>query len=347
MLWVDQKFVGLLSSRFRNFRKVDQYVYNFSCPFCGDSKKNPRKARGYVFRTNEKLRYFCHKCNASMSVRDMVEKLDEHLFVEYIKDTKFGQAPRQETEVDDSKFAVKKPVFTHIAAPMKGVTRLTKLDPDHPALQFVRDRKIPQKHVERLAWAEHFFEFIDGIIPGKYKKRSYDQGRIVIPLRRRDGTVNGFQGRALDNHGLRYVTVSIGDGPLMYGLDAIDTSKTIYAFEGPIDSMFIDNSIAALGSDITGDLLKIGIPKEKFVIVYDNEPRSRHTVKKMRKAVHNGFKICVWPDLGLAKDVNDMVLEEKTTVEEAGKNIRRIIDENTFEGLAAQMAITSWRICRE
>ena len=39
--------------------------------------------------------------------------------------------------------------------------------------------------------------------------------------------------------------------PKLYGLDKVNLTEKIYVVEGPIDSMFIDNSIAMAGADAT------------------------------------------------------------------------------------------------
>jgi len=53
----------------------------------------------------------------------------------------------------------------------------------------------------------------------------------------------------MGNNKLRYVTVRVTDDAMIYGLNLLDLSQTIYVTEGPIDSMFVDNAIAVGGSD--------------------------------------------------------------------------------------------------
>ena len=48
-LAIESKYIRLLSHRLRNFKQKKDYLWNFSCPICGDSKKNLLKARGYVY----------------------------------------------------------------------------------------------------------------------------------------------------------------------------------------------------------------------------------------------------------------------------------------------------------
>jgi hypothetical protein len=43
-LSIDTKYIRLLSTRLRNFKQKKEGLYNFSCPICGDSKKNMTKA---------------------------------------------------------------------------------------------------------------------------------------------------------------------------------------------------------------------------------------------------------------------------------------------------------------
>ena len=128
--------------------------------------------------------------------------------------------------------------------------------------------------------------------------------------------------------------------PKIYGLDTIDTSKNILVVEGPIDSMFLENCVASCGSDITSNLSHIHTDVTSFTVVYDNEPRSPHTVRKMMAAVKHGFPVCIWPESIKFKDVNDMVIGGYSTAD-----IESVISSNTYEGLSAVARISEWRKC--
>ena len=58
--------------------------------------------------------------------------------------------------------------------------------------------------------------------------------------------------------------------PKIFGLDRIDTNKSIYITEGPFDATFIKNSVAMAGSDI--DIRTFGW--SDYIWVFDNEPRN-------------------------------------------------------------------------
>jgi hypothetical protein len=74
-----------------------------------------------------------------------------------------------------------------------------------------------------------------------------------------------------------------------------------------------------------------------MVVVYDNEPRSPETKKKLDKAIINGYSVCVWPSNLVHKDVNDMILGGLSA-----DFVRYIIDTNTHNDLRAKLALNTW-----
>ena len=63
--YIDTKYVNLVSSRLPLFKRKQQGLYNFRCPFCGDSQKSKTKARGYLYQKKTDLFYRCHNCGQS------------------------------------------------------------------------------------------------------------------------------------------------------------------------------------------------------------------------------------------------------------------------------------------
>jgi hypothetical protein len=43
-LWVDIKYANLLGNYLEQYKKLDNYLFNFRCPICGDSKKSKYKS---------------------------------------------------------------------------------------------------------------------------------------------------------------------------------------------------------------------------------------------------------------------------------------------------------------
>ena len=75
------------ASRLDAFKSKGNNHFNFRCPLCGDSKKNLRKARGYLFpgknQFSDTLFFKCYNCNESMSFDKFLAKVDSSLHQEY------------------------------------------------------------------------------------------------------------------------------------------------------------------------------------------------------------------------------------------------------------------------
>ena len=48
--FIDVKYINLLSAKLPKFKRKSDYLFNFRCPHCGDSKKSSTKARGFDYR---------------------------------------------------------------------------------------------------------------------------------------------------------------------------------------------------------------------------------------------------------------------------------------------------------
>ena len=84
MLSLDIKYLRLVSSRLRNFKQKKEGLFNFSCPVCGDSKKNLTKARGYAFAKGNDYFYRCHNCGVSTNVGNLIKHVDTTIYKEYV-----------------------------------------------------------------------------------------------------------------------------------------------------------------------------------------------------------------------------------------------------------------------
>ena len=335
MLYIDAKYVGQISYKLRNFKKKNDYYWNFSCPICGDSKKNELKARGFVYKNQDRLVYKCHNCGVSTSIGGLLKQLDPLVYNEYLLER------YKENTSKHMPHANVKEVVPKIAPEIS--TDLIKagaqsIQSNQEALQYVMSRKIPAERWKDLYYVPKFKEFVNNL-KYTFPDTTYDAPRLIIPFFDEDGKCIAFQGRAFGKEMPKYVTIKLNDKKeKIYGLDRMDHNKRIYVTEGPIDSMFIPNAIAVAGAGF--DTKFIDAIKDSATLIMDNEPRSKEITKFIEKLIDNNYTVCLWPDTIQEKDINEMVL--------AGKSIESIMDTintNTFQGMEAKLQFTQWRKC--
>lgn len=340
MSWLEEKYVGLISARLEKFKRKGN-TYNFRCFVCGDSQKDKNKARGYLYQKKNEFVFHCHNCNISLKFKSFLRRLDPVLADEYSKEAfveskGFTQAPVVAPPIT----SFVKPKF-QTNSPLKGLKRVSQLDPSHPAKLYVQRREIPSNFHYKLFYTPKFKTWVNTLIPQKFAHPENDEPRLIIPFLDRDGELYGFQGRSFKKDGLRYITIMLDESkPKIFGLDSVDFKKQIYIFEGPIDSMFIPNSMAMAGADMFQAQQLLKLDTSNCVIVMDNEPRNEQIVKRIETNITMGFNVCIWPQNIQEKDVNDMVLSGIKPAD-----LQLIIKQHTYSGLAAQMALAAWRKC--
>ena len=339
MDWLEHKYIGMVSSRLDQFKRKSPTLYNFRCPVCGDSQSNKFKARGYIYDRKGKGLFHCHNCNATMAIPNFIKSLDQGLYNEYCVEKLRGEKSPEQQDLEDFVAKMKKPIFMK-EGPLKGLKKVSQLSPDHRVKQLVDARKIPTPFHAKLFCCPNFKQFTNKLVPGKFDEESikHDETRLLIPFFDKNKKVHAYQGRALGNSNLKYITIVLDESvPKVYGLDTVNFNQTVCVMEGPIDSMFVPNSIATAGGDLVSALGTLCASKSSMVIVYDNEPRARDTIRKLDKAIMQGYNVCIWPENMEHKDINDMVMAGMSS-----EFIQHIIKTNTYRDLAAKLALTKW-----
>jgi hypothetical protein len=329
-VYIDKKYISLLAPKLSQFKQRGEFLWNFRCPVCGDSQKNKIKTRGYIYKRKEHFGFMCHNCGSTMALSKFIRYVDPVLYNEYQLES-FVQSNTTNTKVDVNDF-VSKPVF--VSKPKTIVTtKLSELSPKHHARKYMEDRKVP---IDHLFYTDDFSKFVKDLFP-ENDKQLYKEERIIIPFHDKEGNLLGVQGRAIGPSKIKYITIKADETvPKIFGWDRVDVSRTMYVVEGPIDSLFIDNSLATMDASLYVAASIVGLDYD-YVFVYDNEPRNKQIVSNMRKTIDMGRKICVWPTDIKEKDINEMVLAGMHP-----SHIQHIIDTNTFAGLEATMKMNQW-----
>lgn len=328
MNYIDTKYISLVSPQLTNFTEKKKSLYNFRCPYCGDSSKSKNKSRGYFFEYKNSFVFKCHNCGITKGFAKFLQDISVGLYDQYLLEKYKEGTTGKGRRISNPKFDFKKPEFKTIAKQtiFDSLPKISDLNTTHPAKQYLLDRKIPEKYFSNFYYAEDFNAW-------ENNKNTIKEARIILPLTSEDGNTFGYQARSLNkNSNLRYITTILDKQyPKLFGLDRINTDKNIYITEGPFDSLFLSNGIAMCGADVVLD--RVSYPTHTFV--YDNEPRNKQIVERYQKCIEKGESIVIWPDLIKQKDINDMVL--------AGYNVQSVVECNTYKGLEAKVKFNLWK----
>ena len=341
MLHIDLKYINMISHRWERFKRKDDYLFNFRCPICGDSSTKKNKARGYIYKKKNDMFYKCHNCDAGKTFGGLLKETDPMLHKQYIMERyQSGVTGPRANKTPEFEFT--KPTFEHkhddklIDSLMDRVDKLAEACGDthtHLAVDYVKSRKIPEDKWKRLYHIDDISK-ISQLAP-KYRDRiKTTEPRLVIPFFDESGKMTGLTLRDYGNSTLRYIMVKIvEDSPTVFGLDLISKDKPVRIVEGPLDSLFLDNCLAAAGSSFN-KIKELGL--EDPIVIVDNEPRNEQICKILHNNIKEGHKVVIWPDIK-QKDINDMVL--------ANLDVEDLISSNTFENLEAELKFTNWRKC--
>jgi len=331
-IYIDKKYINLISPMLPKFKWKKDNLANCRCPICGDSSKSKGKARGYFFIKSNNFFYKCHNCGAGYSIYNLLQ----HISPSLCKDYSMERFCSGENRGNFKKPSAENLYPVAAAKPRKySFIYLADLPDNHKAVRYVAGRNIPRDKWEDIGYTEDI-----GILAGefdeKYNDRFSKEDRLVVVIRNNDG-ICGFQCRSFNPKiakGLKYFTLKHDDAVCYYGMNNVDTESKYYVLEGPINSMFIPNSIATLGSSNFMNV-QDKMSDKNAIYVLDNEPYKSETLGIMDKLIDAGKNICIFPENIVQKDINDMVM--------SGLDVIKIIDENTYSGLKARLVFNKWK----
>lgn len=266
---------------------------NLACPICGDSHDDASKKRGNLYW--DTLQYHCYNCSAHSNVYQLLKdynlnfqnREDSITVIDYIEQQKIEVKDTEVLELDIFK-------KIHEIAPTRKQLKqwfgFIEIEPGDSGFFYLRNRMLSHK--------------LDNFM---YSPK--DRRIVVLNLAPKDKII-GFQTRSLNkNTNSRYLTYDIGkiyddtgqnhdltEDELiklkkistLFGVLMVDLQREVTMFEGPIDSLFINNSIglATAGRD-TEEFDEI--PTIRYMFDNDNTGK-----KKMMQKLKRGKKIFTW-----------------------------------------------------
>jgi hypothetical protein len=272
-----------------------------------------------------------------MSFHNFLKGFDPTLFAEYRLEKfrdKFGREPRQMFQEEKTETSsVVEPLLDTVD--MSGAVKLSELPEDHPCVQYVKKRQIPDKYLDYLMYTDNFQAVTASFKDAEYAKKMPEDARLIIPFYTEFGELLCYQGRSLDPaNKMRYITVKQNDSvKKVFGMDRVDRSREVRVCEGPIDSMFIENCLASADADLT----KI----EGDVYIYDSQYRNKDVCRHIQKAIDSGVKVVLFPKEFEFKDINEAVTDGGLNT----YDIENLIKQNTYQGLKAKLMFNKLKGC--
>lgn len=341
MLFLDRKYTLLISGRLRNFAQKNTDLFNFSCPFCGDSKRNQRKARGYIFAREDTYFYMCHNCGQSTNFYGFLKFVDPVTHRAYVME-KFVEGRKGKTAVRAEIAEVLVPERKEEL--MLSLYTIEMLPEDHYAKMYIAARMIPKQFWSELYYTDNFKKFMDDFFPEHGKEGLLEDARIILPYTDFSGNFTHIAGRALSiaDKTLRYQIVRVlKDQGKAFGLQRLskDYNEPVYITEGQFDSLFLPNAVASGDSNLLGLAHRL---RDKgynnITLVFDAEPRNKDLVKIIEAAIKDNQKVTLLPYSDKAKDLNDHIMNGMLP-----SDLKLMVDKNTVKGLVANLKFMAWR----
>ena len=327
--FIDVKYINLVSPQLQKFKWKTTVLANARCPSCGDSQTSKNKARGYFFKKKNDFFFKCHNCGIGMNLYNFLDMVSPNLCKQYAVEryTNEGGGNYKKPTLDE--------LYPIKATELKKYSYVTidSLPQSHECVQYLLSRNLTAEYWRHFRYAEDF-SVLGKEIDEKYNL--FQEPRLIIPIFNKSSELVGVQGRILRNskQKSKYITLRVNDAPMCYGMNNLKVREEIIVVEGPIDSIFLPNALACLGSTNFIDF------EEKFnlenvIHVVDNEPRNAAIVSIVEQLTKNNKRVCIWSGDNKYKDINEMILN--------GIDVHGIILKNTQRGLSALVEFNNWR----
>lgn len=289
---------------------------NFACPYCGDSTTNLRKKRGNLYWND--LYIHCYNCSAHVSLDTFLEDFNLNFegeeradVINYIKENKksisYGES------LDFYLFDKIQKLALTFDELMVGFNIYPINTLTYRAYPYLKSRLLQHK-LKQFGYDPR-------------KKELYVFNLTV------DGKIIGFQTRELEGTGPKYKTWNIqriydrlnksldlseeeidnlNKISMLFGILTADLSRPFTIFEGPIDAMFMTNSIGLTG--VKKQIVDFNeIPTARYFFDNDFEGKTR-----MMEKLKSGQTVFLWDkflkDYNILhkkiKDLNDLVKYE-------------------------------------
>lgn len=289
-----------------NDKKHDRL--SFACPYCGDSHKDPYQKRGHLFFNNLYYKCYNEDCRSTFTklCTDFDIKIDLNKKLELINyiDLNFHALKKNEDDwiignmnklinFDDLKYYLDNSALSKLK-------NIMPVNEGSKVYNYLVNRGIPKKNISELfyecikinnGWTEPYLIFINKIgdkIIGM-QERNLKSG---LSRRFKIWTFKELYESIYEEELDVIEAISYNKLSYLYNVLNVDFEKPITVFEGYIDSIFMPNSIGAVGINTNYSfLLNIDADLRFF---FDNDITGH---KKSYKYLKEGRTVFLWNKL--------------------------------------------------
>lgn len=284
-------------------RSGDMYIGG--CPICREGKSWGKKFRArYMPGENY---FFCHNEGQSWSPYQWIKAVTGWSYEEIEADIKIHCGDEM-----FEKASLAAETYTPMAVPDLPGDAIDICDPAQ--VEFHKDVPIVQRAI-KYAESRRLFT-------AKYRSpRLYvsqndpiHRNRLIIPYIGRDNTTEYYVSRQLMEFDVRAKYLGKLGNKYMFNLNKVDSNlKTYFLHEGHIDSMFVQNGVAASGVVLTDYQKMLLAPYDLMmdrIWVPDNQIIDETARDRTKDLINQGEKVFIWPrEMEKWKDFNAFAIE--------------------------------------
>ncbi len=339
MISVPEQYV--INTIYENVYKVtyNRYnkTYNGCCPICKEGDSWGKKKRFYYIPAKELT--YCHNCGYSKKPLKFIADVTNKPLQVIINEVRNFDGDIEPSQIEAK---IDKVVNTE-TLPADSINLLDNNQVSYyknnpyvtMALHCIKTRKLNEGANKPKTF---YISLTDPV----------HKNRLVLPFYDENDNIIFYQTRGLSNKDLherpKYLSKMNAERSL-YGIHNINPNiDSVFIFEGPIDSYFVENGIATCGiteksKKIFTALQKKQINKLNFydkVYVLDNQYIDTPALNKSIILADNNEKVFIWPkQLKRFKDFNDICVQGNRS-----KIKPEFIINNTYSGLKAKLMLT-------
>jgi hypothetical protein len=283
----------------RPLHKKYQNVFNAECPVCKEGKSAGRSRRLFYFPLKNYL--YCHNCSKSWNPFEWVKEVTSLTVPEILKRNKQKASDGTQVNIKVTAEPIKSVVIEDLPTESIDLTSSHQIDFYQTnnyvklALEYCNSRRL----FTAVNTCNKFFISLTDRV---------HRNRLVIPFYK-DNKVVCYQTRALTGKQFPKYLTKFGEKEV-FGIDNIKADiPHVFVFEGPIDSMFVQNGIATASLTATEHQNRqinslIGY---EVIYVFDNDKNNSQTSSKIQKHIKDGKKVFIWPkEFREFKDFNEV-----------------------------------------